>query len=63
MKLLGNKSHHPHAATAVEEMLSVEELQIKGIREALEEADSGNLIAHEDIKLEWETRRAGQVVK
>jgi predicted transcriptional regulator len=48
---------------AVEDMLSVEEWQIKGIREALEEADSGNLIAHEDIKLEWETRRAAQVDK
>lgn len=49
--------------TAVEEMLSVEEWQIKGIREAMEEADSGNMIAHEDIKLEWESRRAGQVDK
>ena len=58
-----HRSRSSLITTAVEEMLSVEEWQIKGIREALEEADSGNLIAHEDIKLEWETRRAGKVDK
>jgi RHH-type transcriptional regulator, rel operon repressor / antitoxin RelB len=63
---LARATHRSRSAlitTAVEEMLSVEEWQIKGIREALEEADSGNLIAHEEIKLEWETRLAGQVDK
>ena len=44
--------------SAVEEMLSVDEWQIQGIKTALHEADSCNLIAHEEIKLEWETRRA-----
>jgi RHH-type rel operon transcriptional repressor/antitoxin RelB len=48
-----HRSRSSLITTAVEEMLSVEEWQIKGIREALVEADSGNLIAHEDIKLEW----------
>jgi len=56
-----HRSRSSLIATAVEEMLSVEEWQIKGIREAMEEADSGNLIAHKDIRLEWETRRAGKV--
>ncbi len=58
-----HRSRSSLITTAVEELLSVEEWQLKGIREALAEADSGNLIAHEDIKLEWETRRAGQVDK
>ena len=61
---LAKSTHRSRSAlitNAVEEMLSVEEWQIKGIRDAMDEADSGNLIAHEDIKLEWETRRAGQV--
>lgn len=58
-----HRSRSSLISSAVEDMLSVEEWQVKGIREALEEANSGNLIAHEDIKLEWETRRAGQVDK
>ncbi len=52
-----HRSRSSLVSSAVEEMLSVEEWQIQGIKEALCEADSGNLIAHEEIKLEWEARR------
>jgi len=53
-----HRSRSSLVSAAVEEMLSVEEWQIQGIREAIQDADSGNLIAHEEIKLEWETRRS-----
>lgn len=58
-----HRSRSSLIASAVEEMLSVEEWQIQGIEDALREADSGNLIAHDEIKHEWETRRARQVDK
>jgi RHH-type transcriptional regulator, rel operon repressor / antitoxin RelB len=58
-----HRSRSSLVSAAVEEMLSVEEWQLQGIRDALQEADSGNLIAHEEIKLEWETRRARQMDK
>ena len=63
---LAKSTHRSRSAlisSALEAMLSVEEWQMEGIIEALQEADSGSLIAHEDIKLEWETRRARQVDK
>jgi len=56
-----HRSRSSLVSSAVEEMLSVEEWLIQGIKQALQEADSGNLIAHEEIKMEWETRRAHQV--
>ena len=56
-----HRSRSALVSAAVEEMLSVQEWQIQGINEALHEADSGNLIAHEEIKLEGETRRAHQM--
>ncbi len=58
-----HRSRSSLVASAVEEMLSVEEWQIQGIKDAMLEADSGNLIAHEDVKQEWETRRAHKVDK
>ncbi len=58
-----HRSRSSLIASAVEEMLSVEEWQIQGVEEALREADSGNLIAPDEIKLEWEARRARQVDK
>jgi len=58
-----HRSRSSLVSSAVEEMLSVEEWQIQGIIEALQEADTDNLIAHEEIKQEWETRRARQVDK
>ncbi len=58
-----HRSRSSLVSSAIEEMLSVEEWQIQGIREALQESESGNLIAHEDIKLEWETRLARSVDK
>jgi predicted transcriptional regulator len=58
-----HRSRSSLVSSAVEEMLSVEEWQIQGIIEALQEADTDNLIAHEEIKKEWETRRARQVDK
>ncbi len=51
------RSRSSLVSSAVEELLSVEEWQIQGIKEALREADSGNLIAHEEIKQEWERCR------
>jgi predicted transcriptional regulator len=56
-----HRSRSSLVASAVLEMLSVEEWQIQGIKDAMLEADSGNMIAHEDIKHEWETRRADKV--
>jgi RHH-type transcriptional regulator, rel operon repressor / antitoxin RelB len=58
-----HRSRSSLVSSAVEEMLSVEEWQIQGIIEALQEADTDNLIAHEEIKQEWETRRAHQMDK
>ena len=58
-----HRSRSSLVSSAIEEMLSVEEWQIQGIEDALQDVDSGNLIAHEDIKLEWETRRAHKVDK
>ena len=58
-----HRSRSSLVSAAVEEMLSVEEWQLQGIRDAIQEADSGDLIAHEEIKLEWETRRARNVDK
>jgi len=56
-----HRSRSSLVASAVLEMLSVEEWQIQGIKDAMLEADSGNMIAHEDIKHEWEMRRAHKV--
>lgn len=58
-----HRSRSSLIASAVEEMLSVEEWQVQGIKEALQEADSGNMFAHYEIKQEWETRRVRQVDK
>lgn len=58
-----HRSRSSLIASAVEEMLSVEEWQVQGIEEALREADSGNMFAHDEIKQEWETRRVRQVDK
>lgn len=55
------RSRSAIVSSAVEELLSVEEWQIQGITDALREAESGNLITHEEIKQEWETRRAHHV--
>lgn len=63
---LAKNTHRSRSAlisAAVEEMLSVEEWQLQGIMDAIQEAETGHLIAHEEIKLEWETRRARQVDK
>jgi predicted transcriptional regulator len=57
------RSRSSLVASAILEMLSVEEWQIQGIKDAMMEADSGNLFAHEDIKHEWETRRADKLDK
>ncbi|MCM2357137.1 MAG: ribbon-helix-helix protein, CopG family [Geobacteraceae bacterium] len=57
-----HRSRSSLVSSAVEEMLSVEEWQIQGIKEAIHEADSGNLLAHEEIKLEWEARRRAHQV-
>lgn len=45
---------------ALEAYLDVNEWQIKGIIEAVQEADSPNAewINHEDLKARWETKRA-----
>ncbi|KAF0219717.1 MAG: CopG family transcriptional [Geobacteraceae bacterium] len=51
-----HRSRSSLVSSAVEEMLSVEEWQIQGVKEALREADSGHMTAHEEIKQEWETR-------
>ena len=51
-----HRSRSSLVSSAVEEMLSVEEWQVQGIKEAIHEADSCNMIAHEEIKLEWEAR-------
>ena len=56
-----HRSRSSLVSSAVEEMLSVEEWQIQGIKDAIQEADSGNMIAHEDIKQQWETRCAHPV--
>jgi predicted transcriptional regulator len=58
-----HRSRSALVSAAVEEMLSVEEWQLQGIRDAIQEADTGDLIAHEEITLEWETRRARQMDK
>lgn len=58
-----HRSRSSLIASAIEEMLSVEEWQIQGIEDALQEADSDKLITHDEIKHEWKTRRARQVDK
>jgi len=58
-----HRSRSSLVSSAIEQMLTAEEWQVQGIKEAMQEADSGNMMAHEDVKLEWETRRANQVDK